>query len=433
MSAAAKAKRAVKDCRITVFEKTPYVSWAACGLPYYIGSLAADLDMLISRPLEKFIESGIDVRVNHEVLGVDFGKKTVTVAHDAHIFEQGYDKLVIATGAAPIVPPIKNRGLKNVFSIRDLGEAPTIKEALVSPAVKDVIILGGGFVGVEMAEAALRQGKRTRLIEMNSRLLQDFFDPELSALTAIEMISAGVMLNMGETVTELTGDDQGKIRQLTTDQGSYDCDLLILAAGVRPCTAFVRESGLKMLPNGALLIGRFGETSIKDVYAAGDCASVYHLVKAEDVYLPLATTANKLGKIVGQNLGGHTAAFDGTLGSAAIKFMEFEAGRTGITLAEGQKMGLDAAASYIQDKTHPNYYPGQEDICVKLIYDRGTRRILGGQAAGKKDAVLRVDALAVAIYAGLTVEQLGNMDFCYAPPFARTWDALNVAGNAARG
>jgi len=380
-------------------------------------------------PFETKDDSG-----NPSGISVDFANKTVTVAHQGQTFKKSYDKLVIATGAAPVIPPIDNIGLKNVFTIRDLGEAPKIKAALASAEVKNVAILGGGFVGVEMAEAALRHGKRTRLLEMNSRLLQDFFEPEISGLMQIEMISAGIRALTGERVTALIGDDEGKIRELATDKClfNYECNLLIIAAGVRPCTAFIKDSGLKMLPNGALIIDKFGETSIKDVYAAGDCASVYHLIKGQDVYLPLATTANKLGKIVGQNLGGQTAAFEGTLGSAALKFMDLEAGRTGITMAEGQAMGLDVASSYIQEKTHPNYYPGQEDIVVNLIYCRNTRKLLGGQAAGYKDAVLRVNSLATAIYAGLTVEQLGNMDFCYAPPFARTWDALNVAANAAK-
>ena len=211
-----------------------------------------------------------------------------------------------------------------------------------------------------------------------------------------------------------------------------EVDLVVLATGVRPNTSFLKDTGIEMLDNGAIVIDNQGRTSIEDIYAAGDCATVYHLVKQQQVYIPLATNANKLGRIVGSNLGGKSETFQGTLGSSCIKLLDMEAAATGITEADAKKMNLNYKATFITDKNHTDYCPGQEKISIKLIYDADTKVILGGQAVGKSDAVQRTNVLATAIFAKMTTEQLGMLDLCYAPPFARTWDALNIAGNVSK-
>ena len=223
----------------------------------------------------------------------------------------------------------------------------------------------------------------------------------------------------------------GKTKVITnTDE--VEVDLVVLAAGVRPNTSFLKDTGIEMLDNGAIVIDNQGRTSIEDIYAAGDCATVYHLVKQQQVYIPLATNANKLGRIVGSNLGGKSETFQGTLGSSCIKLLDMEAASTGITEADAKKMNLNYKATFITDKNHTDYCPGQEKISIKLIYDADTKVILGGQAVGKSDAVQRTNVLATAIFTKMTTEQLGMLDLCYAPPFARTWDALNIAGNVSK-
>ena len=221
------------------------------------------------------------------------------------------------------------------------------------------------------------------------------------------------------------------VTDVVTDKGTYKADIVVLATGIRPSTAFLKATGIALLRNGAIVINEYGETNLQDVYAAGDCATVYHLIREENVYIPLATTANKLGRIVGENLAGEHTAFQGTLGSAAVKVMDLEAGKTGLSESEAQKMGLNFKTVFITDQNQTGYYPGQADIAVKLIYEAETQILLGGQVIGKKGAVLRVDVLAAAIFKKTTTKELGMLDLCYSPPFSKAWDVLNVAGNNA--
>jgi CoA-dependent NAD(P)H sulfur oxidoreductase len=432
MSAAAKARRLNKDAEIIVYEKTEVVSWGACGLPYFLGDFFSDPTVMIARTKEDFTQSGIEVHTEHEVLSVDVKNKTLKVKsiNSEKEFEDSYDKLMIATGASPVIPPIENVNLENVFTLKEYNEAIVLKKELKKEDVKNVVIIGAGFIGIEAAEAMKKLGKKTRLIQLDSRVLPESFDSEITDIMEEELVNQGISLHLGEMVKKFNGDI--KIKEVVTDKGTYEADLVIICTGVRPNTAFIKDIGIEMLRNGALIINEYGETSIKDIYAAGDCASVYHLVRKDNIYIPLATTANKIGRIVGENLAGERNTFQGTLGSGAVKVMDLEAARTGISENEAIKNGLSYKTIFIKDQNQTSYYPGQCDIYIKLIYDPNTKVILGGQIIGKNDAVLRVDVLATAIFNKMTTEQLGMLDLCYAPPFARTWDAVNVAGNVAK-
>ena len=435
MSAAAKASRIDKNAEIVIYEKTEIVSWGACGLPYYVGNFYEDPNNMIARPVEKFIEAGMNIKIKHEVIGIDVEKKIVTIKNlvSGEIFNDNYDKLMVATGAHAIMPPIKNLSAKGVYTLKDYTDGLILKEAMMKDENQDIVVVGAGYIGIEIVEAAKHLGKRSvRLIQLGDRVLLESFDKEITDVMEEEIRAhEGVELHLEEAVQEIVEKD-GKVVGIKTNKGEYSADLVVIATGVRPNTAFLKETGIEMLPNGALVIDEFGRTSIDSIYSAGDCATVYHTVKKENVYIPLATTANKIGRVVGENLAGKNTPFKGTLGSAAIKVLDVEAGRTGITENEAIKMGINYKTVFVKDKNQTNYYPGREDIFVKLIYDAETRVLLGGQIAGKKGAVLRVDSLATAIYAGLTVDEIGMMDFCYAPPFARTWDVMNVAGNVAK-
>ncbi|MEG0132588.1 MAG: CoA-disulfide reductase [Clostridium sp.] len=432
MSAAAKANRINKDAEIVVYEKTDVISWGACGLPYYVGDFFDKPSKMIARPIEKFRETGLIVNINHEVLSINIHNKTLTVKdlENGREFQDTYDKLMIATGASSIIPPIKNVQLENVFTLKDFKDGITLKKSAIDATIKEVVIIGAGFIGLEVVEAMKKLGKNVKLIQLDPRVLPDSFDKEITDVMEKELINHGIDLCVSEMVKEFKGED--RISEVITNKGTYKCDLVVIATGVRPNTAFLKETGINMLANGALIINEFGETSIKDIYSAGDCASVYHSVREEQVYIPLATTANKLGRIVGENLVGNRSSFQGTLGSAAVKVMDLEAARTGISENEAIKNNINYKTLFISDKNQTNYYPGQEDIHVKLIYDANTKVILGGQIIGKKGAVLRVDVLAAAVFMKMTTEQLGMLDLCYAPPFSRTWDVLNVAANVAK-
>ena len=435
MSAAAKAERLNKEAEIVVYEKTEIVSWGACGLPYYVGDFYQDPNNMIARPVEKFIEAGMNIKIRHEVIGVDTEKKEITVKNltTGEIFKDTYDKLMISTGAHAIMPPIKNLTAEGVYTLKDYTDGITLKEEMMKEENQEIIIVGAGYIGIEVVEAAKHLGKRNvRLIQLGDRVLMESFDKEITDVMEAEIRNhEGVHLHLEETVLEVIEKD-GKAVGVKTNKGEYKADLIVIATGVRPNTAFLKDTGIEMLPNGALIIDKHGKTSIDSIYSAGDCATVYHLVRKENVFIPLATTANKIGRVVGENLAGVPTEFKGTLGSAAVKVMDLEAGRTGVTEREAANMGINYKTVFVKDKNQTNYYPGQEDIYIKLIYNKDTRVLLGAQVAGKKGAVLRVDALATAIYSEMTVEEIGMMDFCYAPPFARTWDVMNVAGNVAK-
>ena len=435
MSAAAKAERLNKEAEIVVYEKTEIVSWGACGLPYYVGDFYQDPNNMIARPVEKFIEAGMNIKIRHEVIGVDTEKKEITVKNltTGEIFKDTYDKLMISTGAHAIMPPIKNLTAEGVHTLKDYTDGITLKEEMMKEENQEIIIVGAGYIGIEVVEAAKHLGKRNvRLIQLGDRVLMESFDKEITDVMEAEIRNhEGVHLHLEETVLEVIEKD-GKAVGVKTNKGEYKADLIVIATGVRPNTAFLKDTGIEMLPNGALIIDKHGKTSIDSIYSAGDCATVYHLVRKENVFIPLATTANKIGRVVGENLAGVPTEFKGTLGSAAVKVMDLEAGRTGVTEREAANMGINYKTVFVKDKNQTNYYPGQEDIYIKLIYNKDTRALLGAQVAGKKGAVLRVDTLAAAIYSEMTVEEIGMMDFCYAPPFARTWDVMNVAGNVAK-
>ena len=435
MSAAAKAGRLNKEAEIVVYEKTEIVSWGACGLPYYVGDFYQDPNNMIARPVHKFIEAGMNIKIKHEVIGVDTEKKEITVKNltTGEVFTDNYDKLMISTGAHAIMPPIKNITAEGVHTLKDYTDGITLKQEMMKEENQEIIIVGAGYIGIEVVEAAKHLGKKNiRLIQLGDRVLMESFDKEITDVMEAEIRShEGIHLHLEETVLEII-EENGKVVGVKTNKGEYKADLVVVATGVRPNTAFLKDTGINMLPNGALVIDKHGKTSIDSIYSAGDCATVYHLVRKENVFIPLATTANKIGRVVGENLAGAETEFKGTLGSAAVKVMDLEAGRTGVTEKEAANMGINYKIVFVKDKNQTNYYPGQEDIYIKLIYNADTRVLLGAQIAGKKGAVLRVDALAAAIYSELTVEEIGMMDFCYAPPFARTWDVMNVAGNVAK-
>lgn len=432
MSAAAKLKRMQPDYEVVVYEKTDVVSFGACGLPYFVGGFFDDPNNMIARSAEKFKESGIDLNIFHEVIGVNPKTKKVTVKNvkTDEVFEDSYDKLMVATGASSIIPPIKNVELENVSTLKSMEDGIKVKELLNKEENKNIIIIGAGFIGLEAVEAAKKLGKNVTIFQAGNRILEQVFDKEITDVLEEEIRKHNVDLRLEELVSELVGDT--KVEKVITNKGEFDADVVIIATGVRPNTSFIKDTEIEMLPNGAIIVDEFGKTSIEDIYAAGDCATIKNIVSGLDTYVPLATGANKLGRIVGENLAGANNSFQGSLGSSCIKIMDMEAGSTGLTESQAEKLGLDFKVKFISDFNQTNYYPGRDKIYVKLVYDANTKVILGGQVAGFKDSVQRTNVIATAIFAKLTTNQLGMLDLCYAPPFARTWDVLNVAGNVSK-
>lgn len=432
MSAAAKLKRMKPDYEVVVYEKTDVVSFGACGLPYFVGGFFDDPQNMIARAPEKFVESGIDLKIFHEVTSIDTDSKKLKVqdVKNGEIFEDSYDKLMIATGASSIIPPIKNVKLENVSTLKSLDDGIKVKELMNRDEIKKVAIIGAGFIGLEAVEAAKKLGKEVVAFQLEDRILPQVFDKEITDILEEEIKNHNVDLRLEEIVSELVGEE--KVKKVITNKGEYDADLVIIATGVRPNTAFLKDSKVNLLPNGAIIVDEFGKTSVEDIYAAGDCATIKNIVTGQDSYVPLATGANKLGRIVGENLAGANNSFQGSLGSSCIKIMDMEAACTGLTEVQAEKLGIKVKSKFISDFNQTNYYPGRNKMYVKLVYDADTKVILGGQVAGYKDAVQRCNVIAASIFGKLTTSQLGMLDLCYAPPFARTWDILNVAGNVSK-
>lgn len=432
MSAAAKFKRLSPNDEVIVYEKGDIVSFGACGLPYYIGGFFEDSREMIARTPEQFKESGVEIHTKHEVIDVDFSNKKLKVKNleNNEILEDNYDKLMIASGARAIIPPIKNINLENVVTLKSMDDGNKLRDLMANEEYKKVAIIGAGFIGLEAVEAAKHRGKEVTVIQLQDRVLQEVFDKDITDLLEEELRENDVNLLLSETVVELIGD--GKVSKVKTDKREFEADIVIIATGVKPNTDFLNPNEIKMIRNGAIVVDEYGRTSVEDVYSAGDCATINSLITGKEIYVPLATGANKLGRIVGENLAGQNNSFQGSMASSCIKVMNMEAARTGLSEKEVKDLGFDYKTKFITDMNQTSYYPGRERIYVKLIYDAHTKVIYGGQVVGYKDAVQRCNVLAACIYAKMTTDQLGMLDLCYSPPFSRTWDVLNVAGNVSK-
>lgn len=428
-SAAAKAKRRAPNATICIYEKSDIVSFGACGLPYFIGNHFGDENEMISRTPEQFAKDGIEIKTLHEVIAIDPNLKKVTVKDikNNNCFDDDYDKLLIAVGAIPIIPPLENRQLENIFTLRDMYDGLAIKKALNQNT--NVVVIGAGYIGLEITESLVKLNKNVKLIQLDDRVLTDAFDPELTEIIE-ENLKQHCDLHLQEQVQGFEGEQ--KVTHVITDKAKYPADIVIIATGVKPNSEVYKHLNIETLSNGAIVVDNYGQTNIADIYAAGDCVALHHRVSQSMTYIPLATGANKLGKIVGDNLAGGNNQFPGTLGTSALRVFDIEAGRTGLTEQQAIKAGIPYKTVVVKDKNHSNYVEGQTSVTAKLIYHAETRILLGGQIAGGSGAVLRTNSLATAIWANMKIDELAMMDFLYAPPFSRPWDILNIAGGIAK-
>lgn len=434
MSVAAKASRTNRDAKITVIEKEEYVSFGACGLPYYIGGQFDDENEMYARTPQQMMDSGVNLLLGHEVKSVDFDSKSLSIydiKNDLTV-EKKYDRLMIATGASAITPPIPGIDSENVYTITKPYIVNKLKDNLSS--YNDVVIIGGGFIGVEVAEQLAHLGKTVHVVEALDSIMSGPFDTEFTDKLKFALEETKVNVHLGERA-ETFNTENGKVVSVTTDKQTLKADAVIVSVGFRPNTAFVKDQ-LDMLPNGAIITDKYGKTSVDDVFAAGDCSTVEHRL-AGTKYIPLATYANKMGRLIGTNIVSDQKdwlPFIGALGSSSIKVGEYEAASTGLTEKEALSLGLNIKTTLVHTSNHSNYYTdvAQENIMIKLVFDAETLVLYGAQLFGRNETVLRATGLTTAIYAGLTTEEIGFIDYAYAPPFASTWEALNVAANTAK-
>ena len=431
MSTASKAKRTCSDLEITVFEKSHYISYGACGLPYAIGGVVKSLDKLIARTPADMAEKGVTVKVRHEVTEVDPDSKTVTVKNldNGEGFSQPYDKLVLATGAVPVQPPLPGIDLGGIHVLRIVEDAAAIRETIDGGA-KEAVIIGGSYIGLELAEALVEAGLRVRVLEQRGVLLGNF-GPVPSKVALEEVQNHGVRVHLGAKVTGLEGDTQ--VREVVTDAGRFTADLVIVAVGARPNNALAKALGLELGPADAVLTDEQLRTSRPDIYAAGDLTAVHHVVTGQPTWLPLGDVANKQGRVLGKLLGGQPGRFRGVAGTAITKVFERAFATTGLTLQAAQDAGFDACSEDVSTTDHAGYYPDKRPLSVTLVWERGSARLLGGQIVGYGDAVKRIDVLAALLFHRGTLQDLADLDLAYAPPFSSTWDPLLVAANVALG
>lgn len=428
MSAASRIKRKSPDTEVLVLEKSNEVSYGACGLPYYVAGLNEDLDIIRIRKVPEFEASGVNVCLGCEATGVDYDKKTVTAVKDGKEETFSYDKLLVATGTSPKVPPFEGVDLGNIFCLKTLQDAEKIKQSILETK-GNVVIVGGGYIGLEIAEACILQKvKSVRIVEALDRVL-NIFDPEFSEAVSDELKKHDVKLHTGEFVQGFKGEN-GKVNTIVTDKGEYPADVVILSIGVSPNTGFLGD--IEKLKNGAIITDTSMRTSKEDVFAAGDCATVVNRITGENSFIALGTNANKQGRLVGDAILGKEVCFDRALGTSMLRCMNMEFAKTGLGEVEAKNLGIDFKTKTIQSRSHARYYPDPIMITIKLVYKADTHEILGAQIMGEKEAAWRIDVFACAIDRKMTTEELGYLDLGYAPMFSAVWDAVQIAANAAK-
>jgi NADPH-dependent 2,4-dienoyl-CoA reductase/sulfur reductase-like enzyme/rhodanese-related sulfurtransferase len=429
--AAARARREYPDAEITILTQDEYVAYAGCGLPYYVGGIIAEAQELIVRTPDAFKhENRIEVLTRHQATAIDPAAHRVT-ARDLmsgveRIYE--YDKLIIAVGAMPIVPNIEGIQLKRVSTVRGLTDAKKIRALVDSGKLQRAVVVGGGFIGLEMAENLAERGLQVSVVEMREAILPGF-DPEVAALAQRYLVDHGVAVHTGETVRRILGNAAGEAVGVVTDARTIDADLVILSAGVKPNTAIAAAAGIETDARGMILVDAYLRTSVPDIFAVGDCASVRHMQTEADVYSPMGSTANKTGRVVVANLFEPREPFAGVLGTTIVRLFKLNVARTGLCTEEARAAGFDVETVLVPTPDRAHYYPGNQMIITKLIADRATHRILGAQVIGEGVVDKPIDSLAVGIALGMTAEQLSGMDLAYTPPFASALNSSIVAAN----
>jgi NADPH-dependent 2,4-dienoyl-CoA reductase/sulfur reductase-like enzyme len=429
LSAASQARRVNPQLEIIVYEKGPDISYSACGIPYFLaGAVAAPQDLLVY-PVEFFRDRRrIQVLTHHDVHELSISRRRLTVISPGGPFEIHYDRLVLATGAEPASPQIAGIGLAGVFHVNDLQSAVALHRFLQSKRPHQAAIIGGGYIGLEMAEALSKQGVSVTLVEHSSTLFESV-DEEISTSVDQELSTHGVKAIRGARVTALLGGSSGRVERVVWEGGEGSgtaANLVVLATGVRPRTQLAEDAGIQLGPTGAIQVNEYMETSAAAVYAAGDCAESLHRVSGRPVYVPLGTTANKQGRVAGQNAAGLRARFRGIVGTAALKVFSLEVARTGLSMAEARAAGFRPRQAVVRAPNRARYLGGK-DLLVKLVADPASGRLLGAQMAGLEGVAKRIDVFAAALQARMTVEEVSQLDLSYAPPFAPVWDPVLIA------
>jgi NADPH-dependent 2,4-dienoyl-CoA reductase/sulfur reductase-like enzyme/rhodanese-related sulfurtransferase len=442
--AGCRVKRLLPQANVTMVDRDNYISYGGCGIPYYVSGDVADLKGLLSTSFHMernagFFQGakGITALPGSEALAIDRAAKLVRVRHLASGVEQelAYDKLVMATGSEPFIPPIPGVDLKGVYPVANLHHASAIKDMVARGQVASAAIIGAGATGLEMAEAlADLWGVEVHVLERAPQVLPGLLDPEMAAMLATHLTAQdGVNLRLGAKVEGILGDGEGRATGVRVDGETLDVDLVILATGVRPNSALARAAGLDIAPNGGIAVNQRLQTSDPDIYAGGDCVSVRNILTGQDMTLASGSLANRMGRVIATNVCGGSDSFPGAVGSFCIKLFGLSVARTGLDQQRAQAAGMDAVSPLVVQADRAHFHPDQKLMYVKLTVEKGTRRVLGLAALGENgDAVVgRVNAVAGLLPLGVTLEAISNLELCYSPPLGAAVDVLNAAANTA--
>lgn len=428
-TAAARLRRLDEQAEIVIFERSGYISYANCGLPYYIGGTIEDREELTLQTPEAFFERfRVNVKVRHEVIAVHPERKTVTVKEldTGREFEESYDKLLLSPGAKPTQPRLPGVGLGKLFTLRTVEDTLRIKNYIDETKPKSVVLAGGGFIGLELAENLRHLGMEVTIVQRPKHLMSPF-DADMAALIHAEMRQNGVKLALGYTVEGFEERDGG-VDVLLKDNPPLHADMVVLAIGVVPDTRLAQEAGLELGIKGSIVVNDRMETSAPDIYAVGDAVQVRHFVTGQDALIALAGPANKQARIAADNICGGDSRYTGSQGSSVLKVFDMTAAVTGINEANAEKAGIDADAVILSPMSHAGYYPGGKLMTMKVVYEKGTYRLLGAQIVGYEGVDKRIDVLATAIRAGLKATELKDLELAYAPPYSSAKDPVNMAG-----
>ncbi len=432
---ATRARRLSESAEIIILERGPYLSFANCGLPYHIGGEIKDRSRLVLQNPESFQQRyRIDARVENEVLEISPSNKTVTVKDSSgKIYQESYTHLVLSTGAAPLKPPIPGIDLPGHFSLRTMGDMDKIIDWIKNKPLKKVAVIGGGYIGLELLEQLLHYNFELSLIEALPQVMAPL-DSEMAEILHQEIKSKGVQLYLGSAVKKFDQPEGQALASIveTNDGRRFEADMVILGLGVKPETVLAKAAGLEIGMRGGIKVNQYLETSDPDIFAIGDVIEVKDFVTGELVVIPLAGPANRQGRLVADNILGKRAAYHGTLGTAVLRLFELIAGCTGANEKTLKRLGINYQSLSLHPMSHASYYPGASATSLKILFSPDSGKILGAQAIGKENIDKRIDVIATAIKAGLTVDDLADLELCYAPPFGSAKDPINIAGMAAQ-
>ncbi|MQY15570.1 NADH peroxidase [Streptomyces sp. RB5] len=437
MSAASQARRLKPDhdLEITAFERGHFTSYSACGIPYWVGGEVTDRDALIARTPAEHRARGIDLRTRTEVTEIDLDRQCVRTRDldDPTADERwhGFDHLVIATGARPVRPKLPGIDAEGVHGIQSLDDGQALLDALHKDHVRRAVVVGAGYIGVEMAEAFRHRDIDVTVLEASDQPMSTL-DPDMGRLVHTAMNGMGIHTVTGAAATAVLTDADGRARAVTTENSEYPADVVVLGLGVRPETTLARDAGLPTGPHGGLLTDlAMRVRGQENIWAGGDCVEVLDLVSGHTRHIALGTHANKHGQVIGTNVGGGYATFPGVVGTAVSKVCDLEIARTGLLEAQAREVGLRYVTVTIESTSRAGYYPRAAPMTVKMLAEHRTGRLLGVQIVGREGAGKRVDVAAVALTAGMTVEQMISLDLGYAPPFSPAWDPILIAARKA--